>query len=57
MLIEVPFINGYKEFEEILSKEIIIEIKENTLNYTIDLLDTNIIPESISYVNLSEDGM
>ena len=57
MLIEVPFINGYKEFEEILSKEIIIEIKENTLNYTIDLLDTNIIPESISYVNLSEDEL
>lgn len=57
MLIEVPFINGYKEFEEILSKEMTIEVKEDISNYTIDLLDTNIIPESISYVNLSENEL
>lgn len=52
-LMEVPYINGYKEFEEILGKEVLITIDESTFEYKLELVDLNIIKESISYINLS----
>ena len=40
-LMEVPYINGYKEFEEILGKEVLITIDENTFEYKLEIKNSS----------------
>ncbi len=54
-LLEVPFINGYNEFIEYFSKEIIIEIPDNfnKTRYSLELIEEDIFPDTLSYINMT----
>lgn len=59
-LIQVPYINGYKEFLEYNSKDLVISIPEglNSNEYLVELLETDIDKDSISFYSASSiDGI
>lgn len=49
MYLEVPFINGYTEFLEIYSKNIIITKDNVSTEFKYELSDKEVLPESITY--------
>ena len=54
-LTEIPYINGYKEFLELLSKQIKINIKDYVFKYTVELSEENILNDSLSFINQSQN--
>ena len=54
-LTEIPYNNGYKEFLELLTKQIKIHIADYVFNYTVELSEDSIVNESLSFINQSQN--